>query len=75
MFRWKSPYISDTTEIMLPPESNHKSPWKRFFLNLSLVILLIISALFAGIYAGNSKTYINTEPHLLSARTMQRNLC
>ncbi len=37
-------------------KSEHKSPWKQFAVNLSLVILLFISALFTGIYLNNQKT-------------------
>ncbi|MEW6595112.1 MAG: diguanylate cyclase [Thermodesulfobacteriota bacterium] len=32
------------------------SPWKRFAVNLTLVILLFISALFSGIYLNHEKT-------------------
>ncbi|MFA7346771.1 MAG: diguanylate cyclase [Desulfurivibrionaceae bacterium] len=41
---------------MTPPESDYKSPWKRFTVNISMVILLFISALFTGIYLNNQKT-------------------
>lgn len=32
-----------------------KSPWKRFAVNLSLIILLFIAALFSGIYVNNER--------------------
>lgn len=41
---------------MLPQKSDYKSPWKRFAVNISMVILLFISALFTGIYLNNQKT-------------------
>ena len=41
---------------MPPPESDSKSPWKRFTLNISMIILLFISALFTGIYLNQQKT-------------------
>ncbi|MFA6499793.1 MAG: hypothetical protein WC256_05975 [Desulfurivibrionaceae bacterium] len=41
---------------MPSPKSKYKSPWKRFALNVSMVILLFISALFTGIYLNNQKT-------------------
>ena len=41
---------------MLPQKSHYKSPWKRFAVNISLVILLFISALFTGIYLNHQNT-------------------
>jgi len=41
---------------MIPQKSNYKSPWKRFAVNISMVILLFISALFTGIYLNHQKT-------------------
>lgn len=41
---------------MIPQKSDYKSPWKRFAVNISMVILLFISALFTGIYLNNQKT-------------------
>jgi len=56
MFLWKSLHISDTSKTMLPPESHYKSPWKRFAVSISMVILLFIAALFTGIYLNHQKT-------------------
>jgi diguanylate cyclase (GGDEF)-like protein len=36
--------------------SDYKSPWKRFAVNISMVILLFISSLFTGIYLNHQKT-------------------
>ena len=36
-------------------KSEYQSPWKRFAVNLSMVILLFISSLFTGIYLNNQK--------------------
>lgn len=41
---------------MPPPKSAHKSPWKLFALNISMVILLFISALFTGIFLNHQNT-------------------
>ena len=45
---------------MRPQKSNYKSPWKLFAVNISMVILLFISALFTGIFLNHQKT-IETE--------------
>lgn len=45
---------------MLPQKSDYKSPWKRFAVNISMVILLFISALFTGIFLNHQNT-IETE--------------
>lgn len=37
-------------------KSEYKSPWKRFAVNISMVILLFISSLFTGIYLNHQKT-------------------
>lgn len=37
-------------------KSDYKSPWKRFAVNISMVILLFISSLFTGIYLNHQKT-------------------
>lgn len=41
---------------MPPPESDYKSPWKRFTVNISVVILLFIPALFTGIHLNNQNS-------------------
>ena len=41
---------------MPPPKSAYKSPWKLFALNISMVILLFISALFTGIFLNHQNT-------------------
>lgn len=40
-------------------KSDYKSPWKRFAVNISMVILLFISSLFTGIYLNHQKTVEN----------------
>ena len=40
-------------------KSDYQSPWKRFAVNISMVILLFISSLFAGIYLNHQKTIEN----------------
>ncbi|MBU1404300.1 MAG: diguanylate cyclase [Proteobacteria bacterium] len=37
-------------------KSEYTSPWKRFAVNISMVILLFISSLFTGIYLNHQKT-------------------
>src|ERR1035437_8331760 len=45
---------------MSPPPSDDRSPWKQFVINIGLVIVLFISALFGGIYV-NSRQAIEKE--------------
>ncbi|HCC55104.1 MAG TPA: hypothetical protein DEQ20_09340 [Desulfobulbaceae bacterium] len=37
-------------------KSNYKSYWQRFIVNVTLVILLFVSALFSGLYLNNQKS-------------------
>ncbi|MBU4118910.1 MAG: diguanylate cyclase [Proteobacteria bacterium] len=41
---------------MPPQKPDYKSPWKRFAVNISMVILLFISTLFTGIYLNHQKS-------------------
>ena len=43
-------------QIMMTQKSDYKSPWKRFAVNISMVILLFISSLFSGIYLNHQNT-------------------
>ena len=52
---------------MPPQTSDHKSPWKRFAVNISMVILLFISALFTGVFLNHQKTIEQEFKHRAQA--------